>query len=83
MAIIIHPHALQRMEERGATREEVLRTITAGRMSAAKFGRRIHAMTFSYNEYLRSRHYEHKLVEAYSVEEEGDVIVITVVVKYF
>jgi len=83
MAIIIHPHALQRMEERGATREEVLRTITTGSMSAAKFGRRMHAMTFSHDEYLQSRFYEHKLIEAYSVEEEGDVIVISVVVKYF
>jgi hypothetical protein len=70
------------MEERGATREEVLRTIATGRMSAANFGRRIHAMTFSYD-YLRSRLYEHKLIEAYSIEEGGDVIVITVVVKYF
>jgi hypothetical protein len=71
------------MEERGATREEVLRTIAVGRMSEAKFGRRIHAMTFSCDDHLRSRLYEHKLVEAYSVEEEGDIIVITVVVKYF
>jgi len=83
VAIIIHPHALQRMEERGATREEVLRTIASGRMSAAKFGRRIHTMTFSYDDYLRLRPYEHKLIEAYSVEEGGDVIVITVVVKYY
>jgi hypothetical protein len=48
VAIIFHPHALQRMDERGVT----------------KF-------------------YEHKHLEVYCIDEGEDILVITVVVKYF
>jgi len=83
MAIIIHPHALQRMEERGASKEEVQRAIENGRMLPAKFGRRISGMTFPYGDYWREQFYEHKHIEVYSVGEGEDIIVVTVVVKYF
>lgn len=83
MAIIIHPHALQRMEERGATREEVLETIETGRMSPGKFDRRIHEMTCAYGDFWRSQLYEYKHIEVYSIEDGEDVIVVTVVVKYY
>ena len=83
MAIIIHPHALQRMEERGTTSEEVLRTIKAGRISPARFGRQRYGRTFSYGDLWRAQFYEHKHVEAYCVVDGEDIIVVTVVVKYF
>jgi len=83
VAIIIHPHALQRMEERGASREEVRRTIEAGRVSQARFGRQRYGMTFSFGNYWRAQLYEHKHIEAYCVVDGEDIIVVTVVVKYF
>jgi len=83
VAIIIHPHALQRMEERGASREEVRRTIEAGRVSPARFGRQKYGMTFSFGNYWRAQLYEHKHIEAYCVVDGEDIIVVTVVVKYF
>jgi hypothetical protein len=83
MAIIIHPHAVQRMEERGATREDVLRTIEMGRISSARFGRRRYGRTFPFSDYWRGQFYEHKHVEVYCVDEGEDIIVVTVVVKYF
>lgn len=83
MAIIFHPHALVRMDERGATREEVLKTISEGRTSAARYGRRIYSMVFPFGDFWRANFYEHKMVEAFCIEEGEDMIAITVVVKYF
>jgi len=83
MAIIIHPHALQRMEERGASQEEIQRTIENGHVLPAKFGRRTYGMTFPFGDYWREHFYEHKQIEVYGVTEGEDIIVETVVVKYF
>ena len=83
MAILIHPHALQRMEERGASEEEIQRAIERGRVLPAKFGRKIYGMTFLYGDYWREQFYEHKQLEVYGVDEGEDIIVVTVVVKYF
>lgn len=38
--IHLHPHALERMEERGAIKEEVIATIKDGEHFPAKFGAR-------------------------------------------
>lgn len=83
MAIIIHPHAFQRMEERGASRTEVLKTIEMGRTSPAKSGRKRYGMIFSFGDYWRGQLYGHKHIEVLCVDEGEDIIVITVVVKYF
>ncbi|MGB9006647.1 MAG: DUF4258 domain-containing protein [Candidatus Aminicenantales bacterium] len=83
MAIIFHPHALQRMDERGVTRAEVRRTLEIGQKCPARFGRRKYEMSFSYRDIWRSKFYEHKHLEVYCVDEEKDTLVITVVVKYF
>jgi hypothetical protein len=39
MPIKFHPHALERMEERNATEDEVIATIEEGEQFPAKFGR--------------------------------------------
>lgn len=39
--------------------------------------------TYDYCGFWRGKIYQHKQIEAYCVDEESDVIVITVVVKYF
>ena len=39
MPIKFHPHALERMEERNATEDEVIATIEEGEEFPAKFGR--------------------------------------------
>ncbi len=83
MAIIIHPHALQRMEERGASNEEVRLTIEMGQVSPARFGRQRYGMTFSFRNYWRTQFYKYKHIEAYCVIDGDDIIVVTVVVKYF
>jgi hypothetical protein len=71
------------MEERGATREEVLRTIRAGQLSPARFGRTRYGMTISYEDFWRAQFCKHKHIEAYCAVEGNDLIVVTVIVKYF
>ena len=83
MAVLIHPHALQRMEERGASEEEIQRAVESGLVLPAKFGRKKYGMTFPYGDYWREQFYEYKLIEVYGVDEGEDIIVVTVVVKYF
>jgi hypothetical protein len=38
-AVDFHPHALERAEERGASKREVMKTVEAGERFPAKFGR--------------------------------------------
>ena len=37
--IVIHPHARERMEEKGATEEEIRRVVREGKLSPARYGR--------------------------------------------
>lgn len=71
------------MAERGAKQAEVEATITAGERFAARFGRTGFRRNFSFNGVWRRRRCLTKQVEAYAVEEDGDWLVITVLVKYF
>ena len=85
MAIKIHPHARERMLERGASEEEILRTIIEGDEFKAKFDRKGFRRNFPFNAVRKGKgkHCQTKQVEVYDVEEDDHIIVITVVVKYF
>jgi hypothetical protein len=83
MAIMIHPHARERMEERGATENEVRTTICAGERFSAKFGGTGFRHDFPFESDKDGKFFRMKQVEVYGVDEERDFIVITVVVKYF
>jgi hypothetical protein len=48
MAIMIHPHAWERMQERGVTEAEVRTTISKGEKFPAKFGRTGFRYNFSF-----------------------------------
>ncbi len=79
----IHPHAAARMAERGATEDEVIKTIETGEQFPAKFGRTGFRRNFPFSGLWRGSSYATKQIEAYAVQENGDWIVITVIVKYF
>ena len=83
MAVRIHPHALARMEERGATQLEVAASVEQGERLPAKFGRTGFRRNFRFNGTWRGRTYATKQVEVFAVEEGGDWLVITVLVRYF
>ena len=82
MEIRLHPHARGRLEERGATEEDVQLTVENGERFAAKYGRVGFRRNFPFNREWIGKYYATKQVEAYAVEEQG-WLVITVVVKFF
>lgn len=82
MNIRIHPHARERMLERGADENEVIATVQAGEVFPAKYGRTGFRRNFQVSGQWRGRHFNNKQIEAYAVEEDG-WLVLTVIVKYF
>ncbi len=82
MTIRLHPHAQERLSERGATEAEVLATVEAGERFPAKLGRTGFRRNFAFAGEWRGRRYATKQVEAYAVEEDG-WLVLTVIVRYF
>jgi hypothetical protein len=83
MNIRLHPHARERLAERGTTEHEVTATIEFGERFSAKFGRTGFRRNFTFGGEWLGRKYSTKQVEAYAVEEEGGWLVITVLVKFF
>ncbi len=77
-----HPHARDRLAERGATEAEVVATVEGGESFPAKFGRTGFRRNFAYNGLWRGRTYATKQVVAYALPEDG-WLVVTVIVKYF
>lgn len=80
---ILHPHARERAEERGATEREIIETVETGERFPAKHGRKGFRKNFKYNKEWNGTQYAVKQVEAYAVYEKKDWTVITVIVKYF
>ena len=78
-----HPHALERLSERGASKAEVIATVETGESSPAKFGRTMFRRNFPFEGTWRGRKFTNKQVEVYAVQEEGDWLVITVITRYY
>ena len=83
MRIQFHPHAKDRMVERGATEAEVAATVEHGERFPAKYGRTGFRRNFLFDGQWQGQRYANKQVEALAVEEPGGWLVITVVVRYF
>lgn len=83
MAVRLHPHAFERLVERGATEEEVWATVQEGESFQAKFGRTGFRKHFRFESTWQGRHYSSKEVEVYAVREGEDWLVITVVTRYY
>lgn len=83
MPVKFHPHARERMKERGATENEVKATVEHGERFPAKFGRTGFRRNFLFENEWRGRHYRTKQVEAYAVQEGADWLVITIITRYF
>jgi hypothetical protein len=79
----LHPHATARIVERGATPGEVEATVRGGERFPARFGRMGFRRNFAFGGIWRGQRYRTKQLEAFAVEEDGDWLVITVLVKYF
>ena len=82
MEIRLHPHALERLAERGANEQEVRAALEGGERFPAKHGRTGFRRNFSFGGEWNGKRYACKQIEAYAVEESG-WLVITVIVKFF
>jgi chemotaxis receptor (MCP) glutamine deamidase CheD len=83
VAVRIHPHAIARMLERGATQDEVTATVEGGAQFPARFGRTGIRRNFAFAGEWRGRTYGTKQVEVFAVLDGGEWLAITVLVKYF
>jgi len=83
MNIVIHSHARQRMQERGAAEEEIVAAIREGEPFEAKFGRTGFRKNFSYEKEWNGRFYRNKQLEVFAVIEDNECSVVTVIVRYF
>jgi hypothetical protein len=80
---IDNPRPSPWMVERGATLVEVEATLTSDERFPARFGRTGFRRNFAFDGDWRGRRYRTKQVEAFAVDEDGDWLVITVLVRYF
>ena len=62
MSVRFHPHAQERMKERGATEDEVQAAIEQGEQFPAKFGRTGFRRNFAFDSQWRGRNYRTKQV---------------------
>jgi len=83
MAVRLHPHARERLAERGAAEEEVISTVEQGERFPAKFGRTGFRRNFPFDGVWQGRPYRTKQVEAYAVQEGTDWLVITIITRFF
>lgn len=83
MRVCLHPHAQERLLERGATEEEVVGTVVHGESFPAKFGRTGFRRDFSFGQQRQGKRYEKKQIEAYGVREGEDWLVTTVITRFF
>ena len=83
MTVNIHPHAQNRLAERGATEEEVVLAVEAGEKFEAKFGRVGFRRNVPFKKRWRGRRYKTKQIEAYAMRRYNGWLVISVVTRYF
>jgi hypothetical protein len=83
MGIRFHPHARERMAQRGATEQEVIKTVESGERFDAKFNRVGFRRNFTFEKQWLGKQYRIKQVEVYSVREDNDWLVISVITRYF
>jgi len=83
MTVRFHPHAQERMEQRGATEDEAKATVEQGEQFPAKFGRAGFRRNFAFDDEWRGKRYGTKQLQVYAVRENADWLVITVMTRYF
>jgi hypothetical protein len=83
LKVRLHPHALERLPERGALESEAVATVLEGETFPAKLGRSGFRRNFTYSSYWRGRYYETKQLEAIAVREGEDWLILTVITRYF
>lgn len=83
MNIRLHPHARERLLERGVREDEIIAAVNAGECFPAKYGRTGFRKNFPFGGTWRGREYSNKQVEVFATPEGDDWLVITVIARYY
>lgn len=83
MKIILSNHALASCEKRGISSDEVMLAIEKGTEEPAKLNRTMFGLNPEYNSIWEGRFYKVKQVAPVVIEEDNEIIVITVYAYYF
>lgn len=83
MKVVFSKHALEQMEERGATRSEVSQAIAGGERFPAKKNRLGFRLNFQYEAKWAGKYYRINQVVSIVVSENDSYVVVTVYVFYF
>lgn len=81
--IVFSQHALDQLQDRGTSKEEIERAVREGERVPAKEHRVAFRKNFIFDSKWKGKHYEVKQVMPIAVEEARHWIVITVYVFYF
>lgn len=76
-------HAVEQCAERGASEDEVRAAIERGAREAAKHNRTLYRRNFQYQAEWQGKFYAIKQVAPVIVEEQNEIVVVTVYTFYF
>ncbi len=82
-AIRLTAHAVEQCAERGASQAEVREAIEHGIREPAKRGRFVCRLNFQYGAEWQDKFYAIKQVAPVAVEEQNEIVVVTVYTFYF
>ena len=82
MEIQIDPHTLERAEERGINKKEIVDVINTGFSIQAKYGRVGKAKIYDFKQSRHNKYYEQKRVEVFYIVEGNVIITVTIYVFY-
>lgn len=82
-AIRLSEHAKEQITYRGTNEAEIIETIRTSKWGAAELGRLECRKDFIYNQAWNNTQYKTKQVKPIFVEEEKEIVVVTVYVYYF
>ena len=81
--IRFHPHASERMLERGVSKEDVGMTIERREQFSAKYCSTGFRRNFSCDGTWRGKRYGVKQIDIYAEKEDSEWLVVTVISRYF
>ena len=82
MKIQIDPHSLERANERGTNKKEIIDVINTGFTIPAKYGRIGKTKIYNFKKKRFDKYYEQKLVKVFYTIKEDIIVTITVYVFY-
>lgn len=76
-------HALEQLQFRGTSTEEVIDSIRTAPWQPAELGRSECRRDYAYDAVWNNKHYQTKQVRPIFVEEESEIVVITVYTYFY